>query len=102
MAKYKQRKIDYPAFLGYINELEINVYDMSQVNCQFSPVEAIGRGGFSVIHRGYLDDSCTPSLDTIPIALKVPLEAINEKFSDTKVSRVLHDVLEDIRIMRHF
>ena len=102
MAKSKQQKIDYPTLLGYVNELDIKVYDISQIHCQFSPNETIGKGSSMQVYRGHLNDSDTSGSDTIPVALKVPLNTIKENTTETKVSNVLNDVRQEIRMMKHF
>src|SRR4051812_38558762 len=102
MAKNKQQNIDYPTLLGYMNMLGIKVYDMSQVDCQFSRKEVIGKGASMMVYHGRLNDSDIPGSVSIPVALKAPIEVIKEKTTDAKVSKVLNDVRQEIRMMKHF
>ena len=101
MAKSKQLNIDYPTLLGYMNKLNIKVYDISQVHCQFSVDEIIGEGASMRVFRGHLDNSDASGSDPIPVALKNPVVTINEKTLDSKVFKVLNDVRQEIRMMKH-
>jgi serine/threonine protein kinase len=102
MTKSKQKNIDYPTLLGYTNSLGIKVYDMSQIGCQFRPEEIIGQGASMLVYRGHLYDSDISGSDAIPVALKAPLKAIDKKTGDTKVSDILNNVRQEIRMMKHF
>src|SRR5690349_9553309 len=101
MAKEEQNKIDYPTFLSYMDELGIKVYDMNQVNCQFSRDEVISKGGSTIVYRGLLNDSDIPASDAIPVALKAPPVEINESTTDFKVSDALNDCWQEIRTLKH-
>ena len=102
MAKSKKKIINYPTLLGYMNDLGIKLYDMSQVDCSFSFDEILGQGASMLVFSGHLADSDTLGPDTIPVALKVPCKAIKENTVDNKVSEVLNDVRQEVRMMKHF
>src|SRR3954462_213997 len=102
MTKSKQKNIDYPTLLGYTNSLGIKVYDMSQIGCQFNPEEIIGQGASMLVYRGHLYDSDITGSDAIAVALKAPLIEIKKKTVDTKVSEILNDIRQEIRMMKHF
>src|SRR4051812_11573111 len=101
MAKRKRSMIDYPTLLGYMNNLGIKVYDVSQVNCQFSRDGVISKSGSMMVYRGLVNDSIQGS-DAIPIALNVPLDEITEKITDTEISNILNNFRQEIRMMKHF
>ena len=99
MTTTKLPKVDYLSLLGYIQGLGIRVYDINQV--QFDDI--VGQGASMLVFKGYLSkDTDTPASEPIPVALKTPSASINERTTNVKVSEVLNDVRQEIRMMKHF
>src|SRR4051794_1681442 len=100
MATSRKPRVDYLTLLGYVNELGIKVYDLSDVNFDTSDGE-LGHGNSMTVLRATLVKD-TETLDSIQVAVKVPRNDIKESSNDFRISKVLSDVRQELRMMKHF
>src|SRR4051812_20093267 len=90
---------DYQTFLGFIEKLDITLYDFKKhIKCTYSEEEFMGEGASMAVYRGTLEKK--PGLN-IPVAVKVPHFQMNMKTPDKKLFVILDNIRQELRIMKH-
>src|SRR4051794_37872495 len=97
------KEINFLTLLGYVHKLDIPVFTLDQnVHCDFSIDEELGRGGSMAVYKG----TCTilrkdGYKQFIQAAFKIPYEKIIDKTPDRKLNKILADVRQELRMMKH-
>src|SRR3954464_613289 len=93
------KEVDYLTILGYVQALDIPVFDLeNHIDCDFNLENRVGHGAVLDVFKAKL---LRDGKDPILVALKIPHVDIKEKSRDHVINRMLADIRQELRMMKH-